>query len=318
MRAVTIVDGALRWQQHPDPVPGDSELLIRVRAAGINAADLLQLRGGYPPPPGIAPDIPGLEVAGEVVAVGALVTRFAPGDRAMALVGGGGQAELAAVHETAAVRVPDSVTWEAAGGFPEVFLTAYDALFAQAKLAIGDRVLVTGAAGGVGTAAVQMAAQAGAHVVASVRTAAMRPDVTRLGATESLEPEEAWRHGPFNIVLELVGGPSVGSSLESLAIGGRIAVIGLGAGRTVELNLPLLMGRRAQIFGSTLRARNLAEKATLVSQVETHVVPLLASGRLQVPVMATYGMAHAAEAYRHHAQGGKLGKIVLVAEPAGH
>jgi len=315
MRAVTIVDKALQWRSHPDPIPGDFELLVQVWAAGINAADLLQLRGGYPPPPGISPDIPGLEVAGEVVAVGSRVSRFVPGDRVMALMAGGGQAELAVVPETAAMRVPAALPWEAAGGFPEVFLTAYDALFTQAALALGDRVLVTGAAGGVGTAAVQLAAQAGARVVASVRSEAMRPEVARFGASQSLAPDEAFRQGPFNVVLELVGGPSVAASLAALEVGGRIAVIGLGAGRSVELDLPLLMGRRARILGSTLRARTLAEKAIVVSQVEAHVLPLLEMGRVQVPVMATYPMEEAAAAYGRHAQGGKLGKIILVPGP---
>ncbi|MHB8312922.1 MAG: zinc-binding dehydrogenase [Candidatus Dormibacteria bacterium] len=312
MRAATIVDGELRWQQHPDPVPRDSQLLVQVRAAGVNAADLLQLRGGYPPPPGVARDIPGLEVAGEVIAVGPGVSRFGVGDRVMALLGGGGQAELALLDETAAMAVPASLSWEAAGGFPEVFITAYDALFTQAGLGLGDHVLVTGAAGGVGTAAVQLAALAGATVTASVRTAAMRPELLRLGANQALDPEEALRQGPFDLVLELVGGPSVAASLESLAVGGRIAVIGLAGGRTMELNLASLMGRRARIFGSTLRARSLAEKAIVVGHVTARVLPLLASGQIQVPVMATYGMERAAAAYRRHALGGKLGKIILV------
>ncbi|MHB8323551.1 MAG: zinc-binding dehydrogenase [Candidatus Dormibacteria bacterium] len=312
MRAATIVDGELLWQQHPDPVPQDSQLLVQVRAAGVNAADLLQLRGVYPPPPGVAPDIPGLEAAGEVIAVGPGVSRFSIGDRVMALVGGGGQAELALLDETAAMTVPDALSWEAAGGFPEVFTTAYDALFSQAELGLGDHVLVTGAAGGVGTAAVQLAALAGATVTASVRTAAMRPELLRLGANQALDPEEALRQGPFDLVLELVGGPSVAASLESLAVGGRIAVIGLAGGRTTELNLASLMGRRARIFGSTLRARSRAEKAIVVGHVTAHVLPLLASGQIQVPVMATYGMERAATAYRRHALGGKLGKIILV------
>ena len=312
MQAATIVDGELLWRRHPDPVPGDCELLLRVQAAGVNAADLLQLRGGYPPPPGVAPDIPGLEVAGEVIAVGPRVSRFGLGDRVMALLGGGGQAEMAVLHETAAMPVPDSVSWEEAGGFPEVFITAYDALFTQAGLGLGDRVLVTGAAGGVGTAAVQLAAQAGATVTASVRGSALRPEMIRLGANQAVDPDESLRQGPYDLVLELVGGPSVAASLEALAVGGRIAVIGLPAGRTMELNLASLMGRRARIFGSTLRARSLAEKALVVSRVEAHVLPLLASGRVRVPVMATYGLEHASEAYQRHAKGGKLGKIVLV------
>src|SRR5213592_1780509 len=154
MHAVTIVDGRLEWRQHADPVPGSGELLVAVKAAGLNGADILQRRGGYPAPPGSPQDIPGLELAGEVVARGADAERFAEGDRVMAVVGGGGQAELAVVHERAAMPVPDALDWPAAGGFPEVFTTAHDAIFSQAGLQAGERLLVHGAAGGVGSAAV--------------------------------------------------------------------------------------------------------------------------------------------------------------------
>ena len=172
MRAVTIADGRLVVAERPDPEPGRGELLVRVAAAGLNGADLHQLKGAYPAPPGSPPDIPGLELAGEVAAVGPGVFRFAEGDRVMAVVGGGGQAELAVVHERAAVPVPDGLGWPEAGGFPEVVTTAHDALFTQCGLGLGDRLLVHGAAGGVGTAAVQLGAAAGARVVASVRNPA--------------------------------------------------------------------------------------------------------------------------------------------------
>ena len=157
MRAATVKDGAIGVAEHPDPEPGSGEVLVRVRAAGLNAADLLQRQGFYPAPPGSPPDIPGLEMAGEVVALGLNTSRFAVGDRVMALLGGGGQAELAVVHERVAMHVPDGVDWQAAGGFPETFTTAHDALFTQCGLGMGERLLVHGAAGGVGTAAVQLA-----------------------------------------------------------------------------------------------------------------------------------------------------------------
>lgn len=313
MRAATIRDRELRFELHPDPVPGDHDLLVRVRAAGVNAADLIQLRGAYPAPPGSPPDIPGLELAGEVVQVGAQVRSHRAGDRVMALVGGGGQAELALVPDGSAMTVPDGLPWAAAGGFPEVFCTAFDALFTQASLQVGERVLVTGAAGGVGTAAVQLAVAAGAEVVASVRSEALRIPVLRLGAHQALEPAAALEQGPFDVALELVGGPSLPDVLASMGSGGRIAVIGTGAGRSAALDLGLLMARRARLFGSTLRARSLAEKAMVAQRVERQVVPLLATGRLQVPVMETYRLDQAADAYRRHAEGGKLGKLVLVA-----
>src|SRR4051794_38921982 len=153
MLAATVRDGALVVAQHPDPEPGLGEVLVRVRAAGLNAADLMQRAGMYPAPPGSPADIPGLELAGEVVALGPGATRFKEGDRVMAVVGGGGQADLAVVHERAAMPVPEGVAWEAAGGFPEVWTTAHDALFTQCGLGAGERLLVHGAAGGVGTAA---------------------------------------------------------------------------------------------------------------------------------------------------------------------
>ncbi len=314
MRAVTIVDGELHWREHPDPEPGTGELLVAVRAAGLNGADLLQQAGRYPAPPGSPADIPGLEMAGEVAAVGAGVTRFAPGDRVMAIVGGGGQAELAVVHERVALPVPPDLTWEEAGGFPEVFTTAHDALFSQCGLTIGERLLVNGAAGGVGTAGVQLGLCAGASVVGTARRPEQRQAVEALGArVTAVEPDQAAAHGPYDVVLELVGGPNLASDLASLASGGRIAVIGVGAGATAEVDLRALMGSRGRIHGSTLRARPLEGKAAAARAVEAHVLPLLSTGDVKVPVAATYPMAEAGQAYRHFAGGGKVGKIVLVA-----
>src|SRR2546421_2386297 len=164
MRAATIRDGEVRIEEHPDPEPGSGEILVRVRAAGLNGADMHQRKGRYPAPPGSPQDIPGLELAGEVAAVGPGVLRFSEGDRVMAVVAGGGQAELVTVHERAAMSVPDTLDWPAAGGFPEVFTTAHDALFTQAGLKPGERLLVQGGAGGAGTAAIQLGPGAGARV----------------------------------------------------------------------------------------------------------------------------------------------------------
>lgn len=306
-----MVDGRLEWRSHPDPVPGAGQLLVRVQAAGINAADLLQAQGLYPAPPGVAADVPGLELAGEVVDVGPGVTGFASGERVMAVVGGGGQAELALVHESHALRVPAGIAWAEAGGFPEAFSTAHDALFTQCGLALGERVLVTGAAGGVGTAAVQLAATAGAEVVASVRRPEHRDAVLSLGASSAVGPADVPAHGPFDVVLELVGGEGFADSLAALGAGGRLSVIGVGAGARVELDLLALMTRRALVRGSTLRARSTAAKAAVVGAVHSRVVPLLASGRVRVPVAECFSMAEAQSAYRRFAAGGKLGKVVL-------
>ena len=311
MRAATIRDGAVVVEEHPDPEPGVGEILVRVRAAGLNGADLLQRKGVYPAPPGSPPDIPGLELAGEVVGRGPGAERFAEGDRVMAIVGGGGQAELALVHERQAMPVPDTLDWPRAGGVPETFTTAHDALFTQCGLAVGERLLVHGGAGGVGTAGIQLGAAAGAHVTATVRNPDLRDAVAALGA-EAIDPEGFAEHGPFDVVLELVGGPNVPDDVNALRTGGRIVVIGIGAGHKAELNLGALMAKRGRICASTLRARPLEEKALTARAMEAHVLPLLASGAVDVPVAATYPLDEVEQAYERFAAGGKLGKIVLL------
>jgi putative PIG3 family NAD(P)H quinone oxidoreductase len=310
MRAVTIADGALSVGDRPDPAPGPGEVLVAVRAAGINGADVLQRRGAYPAPPGAPADIPGLELAGEIVERGRGAERFSIGDRVMAVVAGGGQAELAVLHERAAMPVPDTVDWPQAGGLAEVFVTAHDAIFGQARLRPGERLLVHGGAGGVGTAAVQLGRAAGARVTATVRDEALRPRVAQLGA-EAIDPEGFEAHGPFDVVLELIGAPNMAANLKGLASGGRIVVIGVGAGFKAELNLLAVMGKRATIGGSTLRARPLEQKATARRRVEDEVLPLFESGALTVPVAATFPLAEAEAAYERFTAGAKLGKIVL-------
>jgi NADPH:quinone reductase len=301
MRAATIRDGQIVVEEHPDPEPERGELLVRVRAAGLNGADMHQLKGVYPAPPGSPPDIPGLELAGEVVGLGRGASRFVLGDRVMAVVGGGAQAELAVVHERAAMPVPDELDWTAAGGVPEAFTTAHDALFTQAELTVGERVLVHGAAGGVGMAAVQLATMAGARVTATVRDPAAREHIAALGVN-ALEPEGFEEHGPFDVVLELVGAPNLPGTLRA---------IGIGAGAKVELNLCALMGKQARIHGSLLRPRALEDRADAARRVERSVLPGFASGDLSVPVCATFPLDAAADAYARFAAGAKLGKIVL-------
>jgi NADPH:quinone reductase len=310
MRAVTIREQEIAIEEHPDPVPGAGEVLVRVRAAGLNGADMMQRWGLYPAPPGSPQDIPGLELAGEVVASGPGAERFAIGDRVMAIVGGGGQAELAVVHERQLMPVPAALDWPAAGGLPEVFTTAHDAIFTQAGLRPGERLLVHGGAGGVGTAAIQLARAAGASATATVRREESREQVAALGA-EVIAPEGFAEHGPFDVILELVGAPNLAENLNALAAGGRICVIGVSAGAKAELNLLALMGKRARIHGSTLRARPLEEKALAARALEHEVLPLFHSGALRVPIAETYALEDAAAAYERFAAGGKLGKIVL-------
>jgi NADPH2:quinone reductase len=314
VRAVTIVDKALQWAEHPAPEPGVGEVLVRVRAAGINAADRLQVMGFYPAPPGSPPDIPGLELAGTVEALGPGATQWSEGDRVMAVVGGGAMAELAVVHERHLLPVPGAMSWERAGGFAETFTTAHDALFSQVGLAMGERVCIHGAAGGVGTAAVQLAAAAGCVVTATVRNTDHHEAVRSLGASVVVEPEGFEDAGPFDVILELVGAPNWPANLAALDTWGRIMVIGVGAGPKVELSLLDLMQKRGTIRASTLRARPLEEKAYAAQAMIRHVLPQLASGRLTVPVEATFPLAEAAAGFERFAEGGKLGKIVLLSD----
>jgi NADPH:quinone reductase len=310
MRAATIRDKQLVVEHHPDPAPGSGEVLVGIRAAGVNGADLHQLAGRYPAPPGSPQDIPGLELAGEVVACGPGAERFKPGDRVMAIVGGGGQAELAVVHERQLVPVPDELSWAEAGGVPEVFTTAHDALFTQAELKSGERLLVHGGAGGVGTAAIQLGRAAGARVTATVRNEDLRDQVAALG-TDAIPPDGFAEHGPFDVILELVGAPNLADNVQALSIGGRITVIGIGGGAKGELNLGVLMAKRGRVHGSTLRPRPLEEKAIVARALERSVLPLLACGAVRAPIAETYPLDNAQEAYERFAAGGKFGKIVL-------
>jgi len=313
MRAVTIRDGALSVEEHPDPEPGPGQIVVTVKAAGLNGADVLQRKGAYPAPPGSPADIPGLELAGEVSARGPGAERFGEGERVMAIVGGGGQAELALLHERAAMPVPEALDWPQAGGASEVFVTAHDAIFSQGALRPGEHLLVHGGAGGVGTAAIQLARASGARVTATVRNEGLRPEVERLGA-RAIDPEGFAEHGPFDVILELVGAPNMGANVKALATGGRVVVIGVGAGIKAELNLVALMGKRGTLRGSTLRARPLEEKAAAMRLVEKEVLPLFDSGALKVPVAQSYPFDDVEAAYERFTQGGKLGKIVLLAE----
>jgi NADPH2:quinone reductase len=311
VRAATIRDGEILIEEHPDPEPAAGEVLVRVHAAGLNGADMMQRRGLYPAPVGSPQDIPGMELAGEVVSLGAGAGRFKEGARVMAIVGGGAQAELAIVHERHLMPVPSKLDWPAAGGLPEVFTTAHDALFSQAELRSGEHLLVHGGAGGVGTAAIQLARAVGARVTATVRREELRDGVAALGAEVIAAGDGFAEYGPFDVILELVGAPNFAENVNALGTNGRIVIIGVGAGAKAELNLLALMGKRARIHGSTLRARSLEDKALVARRLEHEVLPLFEDGQLTVPIAQVLGLERAAEAYDQFAAGGKLGKIVL-------
>ncbi len=317
MRAAVISEGKLVVQHETDPVAGQGELLIRIRTAGLNNADRMQIAGFYPAPPGSPAHIPGLELAGEVVAVGPGCFRFGVGDRVMAVVGGGALAELIAVHERTVMPIPETLSWEAAGAFPEAFTTAHDALITQCGLVSGDRVCIHGAAGGVGIAGVQIAASFGASVVATVRNQDLRNDVASLapGLIRAVDPSEFGTHGPFDVVLELVGAANLAANIAALNTGGRISIIGVGGGGSkTEIDLLAMMTKRAKLVASTLRARPLEQKADAARRVEAQVLPHVISGRITVPIVEVFSLDQVNEAYERFAAGSKFGKIVVNCE----
>ncbi|MCK7622291.1 zinc-binding dehydrogenase [Streptomyces sp. RS10V-4] len=317
MRAVVIDGrGTFRLAERADPAVGPGLVAVRVHAAGLNAADLQQARGDYPAPPGWPADIPGLEIAGEVEEVGAGVTDVRAGDRVMALVGGGGHAEKIAVPAELLLPIPVGLSWREAAGFPEAFSTAWDALVVQAGVRAGDRVLVTGAAGGVGTAMVQVATASGARVVASVRRTALHNRVRELapagGGVDVVSPGQEGERAPYDLIVELVGGEDCLRRVELLRTRGKILVVGVQGGAVAPLRMVDLMLARAQLIGTTIRGRSPAEKALLAATVRTGVVPLLADGRLRVPLDAAFPLDRYADAYARLAGPGKFGKVVML------
>jgi NADPH2:quinone reductase len=315
MRAIVLSgDGGMRLDDRPDPAPGSSEVLVAVDYAGVNPADLAQRAGRYPAPPGAPQDIPGMEVAGRVVACGDAVRDWQAGDRVFGLVGGGGLADRVLVHERHVAAVPERLDEQEAAAAPEAFVTAHDAIVTQAGLGPGDVLLVNGANGGVGTAAVQIAVLAGARVFASARSDDARRRLSELGA-EAVVPGDAVARvraaGGADVILELVGAPNLAGDLDALAMKGRIVIVGTGAGADAPLSLRALMGRRARILGTLLRARPLEEKATAIRAFAHDVVPFLADGRAHGIVDRAFPAEEAEAAFAYMEQPGKFGKVLL-------
>ena len=316
MRAV-VFSGAggnevVSVQERPDPEPGPEDVVVAVAFAGLNPADLVQRAGNYPAPPGSPPDIPGLEVSGTVVSRGDRVSAWDVGDHVFGLVGGGGLADRVLVHERCVTRVPGNLEDEGAASVPEAYITAHDAAVTQARLRPGETLLVHGAAGGVGTAAVQLGVAAGARVVATVRSQEAAGAVAALGA-EVVQDEDFPEGMPrsADVILELVGGVHFPANLAALASRGRIVVVSVAAGNEIELPLLALMQKRATIVGTVLRSRPLEEKAAAVRAFEREVVPGLESGRLRPIVDSIYPAADAPAAFDRLAGSGKLGKVLL-------
>jgi NADPH2:quinone reductase len=304
-------------EERPDPKPGRFEVLIEPRFSGVNPADVLQREGRHPVPTGSPADVPGLEVAGRVVAVGDGVSGFAVGERAFGLVGGGGHASLVIAHERELARIPATLDDREAAGAPEAFITAYDAICRQAGLGAGDTLLVNGASGGVGTAAVQIARAIGARVVAGVRSPGLRPSVAGLRAT-ALPAEEAFAYvrelGGADVILELVGAVHMAENMTAVARLGRIVVVGARPGDETTIALRDLMSRRVHLIGTTLRTRPLEEKGAVVQEFAQRVVPLLADGRARVLIDRVVGLSEAAGAFDYVRTPGKLGKVLLDVE----
>ena len=321
MRAIVFTGAGgnevVRLEERPDPVPAGDDVLLEVRYAALNGADLAQRAGRYPAPPGSPPDVPGIETAGTVIACGPTVRQFEVGDRVFGIVGGGGLADRVLVHERHVVSVPANLDELAAAAVPEVFVTAHDAIVSLAGLRMGELLVVSGANGGVGTAAVQIGVAAGARVLATVRSAEVRTRVADLGA-ETIAPEQlvarARELGGADVILELVGSPNLERDFQALATKGRIVIVGTGAGDEAPLSLGTLMAKRARLIGTVLRARPLEEKAAAVQAFAREVVPHLASGRIVPLVDRVFPAADAARAFDRMQQPGKLGKVLLDVE----
>jgi putative PIG3 family NAD(P)H quinone oxidoreductase len=311
----------LRLAEVPDVTPAAGEVLIRVRATAVNRADLMQRAGNYPPPPG-ASDIIGLECAGELVAIGDGVDGAQVGDRVMALLSGGGYAELVAVPAGQTMPVPDDMAWEDAAAIPEVFLTAYLTLRILGRLDIGEVALIHSASSGVGTAAIQITRELGARALATSRTAERLQLPQELGAEGILVTDGAFAdqvrshtegHGA-DVILDLVGASYWQQNVASLARGGRIILTGLVGGRRVEADLGTLLALQATVIGSTLRGRTTAEKAAIVAEFATWALPRFASGALRPVVHQVLDLAQVADAHRLVGDDHAVGKVVLRVE----
>jgi putative PIG3 family NAD(P)H quinone oxidoreductase len=324
MRAILIREPGgpevLELRDVPTPEPSRGEVRVRVRGTAVNRADLLQRMGMYPAPPGSPRDIPGLEIAGEVDAVGEGVTELARGDRVFGILGGGGYAEYAVVHARTLARIPDRMTFTDAAAVPEAFLTAWDAMVDQARLAAGDTVLVHAAASGVGTAALQIAKTLGARAIGTVRTESKVAQLRSLGQGEPIVVEGGsfadavlarTNNRGVDVVLDLVGGSYVAQDVRCVAPRGRIVVVGLMAGTRTDVDLALLMTKRVEMRGTTLRARPLEEKIVAASTLDRRLAALFASGALRPIVDRVLPLASAAEAHRVVSSNETFGKVVL-------
>jgi NADPH2:quinone reductase len=323
MQALVIQEGGrLVVEERPVPDPAPGQVLVRVHGAGINRADLLQRAGRYPAPPGVPADIPGLEFAGVVEAVGSGVDSPCPGDRVMGIVAGGGQAEYLVTAADHCARIPGTLDLVEAGGIPEAFITAHDAMVVQGELMAGQRVLVHAVASGVGTAALQLAQCLGATVAGTSRSKDKLERAAELGlehpilAPAGFDPaalagEITNAAGPADVTVDLLGGPYLGVDVAAAAPRGRIIVVGLIAGRAAELDMGTLLAKRLVVRGTVLRSRPAAEKADATHLFEGQVVPLIARGVVKPVIDAVIPLAESERAYDLVGADRTFGKVVL-------
>lgn len=327
MKAVTItslgsVEGLEIREVADAPQPTADRVRVRVRAAGLNRADILQRLGRYPAPPGYPQEIPGLEFAGEVESIGEDVRSWKAGDRVFGIIGGGGQAEFVTASENHLARIPDNLSWTEAAAVPEVFMTAHDALFTQCGVMSGERVLIHAAGSGVGTAAIQLVKAAGAFAYGTSRTIEKLERATHYGLTASCavgadpikfsEVVKEWTNGAgVNVILDLVGAAYLKPNLESLSTKGRLIFVGTTSGSKAEIDYGIVMRKRLKIMGTSLRTRSAEEKATATRLLAEQVVPLLASGAVRPVIDRVFAWTEVRAAHKRIESNESFGKVVL-------
>ena len=324
MRAAVITEpggpGVFQVQEIEDPVAGLDEVLVDVLATALNRADLIQRQGRYPAPPGIRDDVPGLEFSGVVIETGERVTGVTSGDRVFGLLGGGGYASRVVTHHSMTIPIPPKLDFVQAAAIPEVFFTAYDALFNHCGLKMGESVLIHSVGSGVGTAALQLAHQAGAYVFGTAGAAEKLDKAAELGLDVGINYQEQdfaqvvrerTEGAGVNVVVDMVGGPYWERNLASLAMRGRMVLVGAMGGDKVETSLGLLMPKRLRVAGTVLRPRPLEEKIALTHQFKRHVLPLIADARILAVVDRTFPLKRVSDAHEYMETNANFGKIIL-------
>lgn len=326
MKAVYIrefgdIDGLAIREVADPPAPVGRQVLVRVKAAGLNRADLLQLRGHYPPPSGYSPNIPGLEFAGEVVDIGPDVTKWRAGDRVFSIAAGEAQAELLLTDESLLARVPDSLGWSEAGGVPEAFITAHDAVVTQGRLSSGEALLVHAVGSGVGLAALQIAKAGGSMVIGTSRTQDKLDRCRTLGLDVGIAtgPEPTFAQQVIeltggkgaNVILDLVGAAYLSENLACAASKARLMLVGLTSGSSAPLDMGVALRKRLTIIGTMLRGRSVEEKAAAVAGFAAEVVPLFADGKVGPNLDRVFPASEAPDAYRYLQSNESFGKVVL-------